>query len=41
MKIFISSKVEDFKMDKIEIKGGNRLTGEVKVSGAKTRYYLY
>ena len=22
-------------MDKIEIKGGNRLTGEVKVSGAK------
>ena len=30
MKIFISSKVEDFKMDKIEIKGGNRLTGEVK-----------
>ena len=28
-------------MDKIVINGGNRLTGEVNVEGAKMLYYLY
>lgn len=28
-------------MDKIVIKGGNKLTGEVKVEGAKMQYYQY